>query len=241
MSNPPRIATIDILRGIAIVMMFVFHFSFDLNFFGYVEIHFLADPFWANFRRFIVGSFLFLMGISIFLANRKQLNIKHFTRRLILLFIFALLVTLGSYFMFPESFIYFGILHFIFVASILGLAFRRFYWFNLGLGIALLVLDTLYSHPMFDNPTINWIGFTTHLPYTEDYVPLIPWFGVVLIGMFVGRALFSSTPPTWLAWQATNPVTKTLAFGGRHSLLIYILHQPIFIGLIALISGKGFV
>ncbi|MCK4744342.1 MAG: DUF1624 domain-containing protein [Sulfuriflexus sp.] len=222
-------------------MMFVFHFSYDLSFFGYVEINFLEEPFWANFRRFIVGSFLLLVGISIALANRKPLNTRTFTRRLILLIGYALLVSLGSYFMFPESYIYFGILHFIAVASVLGLLFRRFYFTNLALGVGLIVLDTFYSNAFFNDPTINWLGLMTHLPYTEDYVPLIPWFGIVLIGIFIGKALFvENNTPTWLAWKASNPITKTLAFGGRHSLHIYILHQPIFIGLIALVSGKGF-
>jgi len=222
-------------------MMFVFHFSYDLSFFGYVEINFLEEPFWANFRRIIVSSFLLLVGISIVLANRKPLNIKRFTRRLTLLIGYAFLVTLGSYFMFPESFIYFGILHFIVVASVFGLLFRKFYWFNLTFGIGLVLLDSLYSNTLFNDPAINWLGLMTYLPYTEDYVPLIPWFGVVLIGMFIGKAFFTANnTPKWLVWKATNPITKTLAFGGRHSLHIYILHQPIFIGLIALVSGKGF-
>lgn len=222
-------------------MMFMFHFSYDLTFFGYLDINFLEDPFWANFRLLIVSSFLLLVGISIILANRKPLNTKHFTRRLILLIGYALLVSLGSHFMFPESYIYFGILHFIVVASILGLLFRKFYWFNLTFGIGLVLLDTLYSNVFFNDPAINWLGLMTHLPYTEDYVPLIPWFGVVLIGMFIGKALFTvNNTPSWLAWNANNPVTKTLAFSGRHSLHIYILHQPIFIGLIALVSGQGF-
>jgi len=221
-------------------MMFVFHFSYDLNFFGYVQINFLEDPFWSNFRRFIVCSFLLLVGISIVLANRKPLNLKRFSRRLILLIGYAALVSMGSYLMFPETYIYFGILHFIAVASVLGLLFRKFYWLNLVLGSGLLLLDALYNNAYFNDPAINWLGLMTYLPHTEDYVPLIPWFGVVLIGMFTGRRWFTHTTPSWLIWQATNPVTKTLAFGGRHSLHIYLLHQPVFIGLIALVSGKAF-
>lgn len=236
--KPQRIVTVDILRGIAILMMFIFHFSYDLNLFGYVEINFLKDPFWANFRSLIVSSFLLLIGISIILTDRKKFNLQRFNYRMAKILTYALLVTLGSYIMFPESFIYFGILHFIIAASILGLLFRKFYWLNLILGISLLLLDTLYSNPIFDNPLINWIGFTTRLPYTEDYVPLIPWFGVVLIGMFIGRAVFLNTPP-WLAWKANNPLSKALAFGGRYSLHIYILHQPLFIGLIMLVSGRA--
>ncbi len=235
--TPPRIATVDILRGIAILMMFVFHFSYDLDMFGYVEINFLEEPFWSNFRRFIVSSFLLLVGVSIVLANRKKFDLQRFNYRMAKILTYALLVTLGSYMMFPESFIYFGILHFILVASVLGLLFRKYYWFNLILGVGILILDLLYSNPFFDNPLYNWIGFTTYLPYTEDYVPLVPWFGVVLIGMFFGKAVFLNTP-TWLTWHANNPVTKTLDIAGRYSLHIYILHQPIFIFLIAIISGR---
>jgi len=240
-STSARIATIDILRGVAILMMFVFHFSYDLTFFGYLDINFLEDPFWANFRRLIVSSFLLLVGVSLFLASRHGIKPRRFLRRLILLIAYALLVSLGSYLMFPESYIYFGILHFIAVASVLGLLFTRFYWVNLALGTALVLLDIFYSHSFFNHPSINWLGLMTHLPYTEDYVPLIPWFGVVLIGLFLGRLLFSEPEtPGWLSWKASNRATKTLALAGRHSLHIYILHQPIFIGLIAVISGKGF-
>ena len=221
-------------------MMFVFHFSYDLSFFGHLQINFLEEPFWANFRRFIVSCFLLLVGISIVLANRKKLNIKRFSRRLILLIGYAILVSIGSYLMFPESYIYFGILHFIAVASVLALLFRKFYWFNLTFGISLLLLDTLYSNAYFNDPAINWLGFMTHLPHTEDYVPLVPWFGMVLIGMFIGRRFFTNNTPSWLAWNAVNPISKTLAFAGRHSLHIYILHQPIFIGLIAVVTGKAF-
>lgn len=237
---PPsqRIATIDILRGIAILMMFVFHFSYDLNLFGYVTINFLEEPFWATFRVFIVSSFLLLVGISIILADRKKIDSQRFIYRMAKILTYALVVTLGSYVMLPESFIYFGILHFILAASVLGLLFRKYYWFNLILGIGLLILDTVASHSLFDNPLINWIGFTTQLPYTEDYVPLVPWFGVVLIGMFIGRRWFNGNTPAWLNWQASNPATKTLAFGGRYSLHIYVLHQPIFIGVISMITGR---
>lgn len=238
MPDSHRIVTIDILRGFAILMMFVFHFSYDLDLFGYVDINFLQEPFWANFRRVIVSSFLLVVGISIILANRKKFNLQHFNYRLAKILTYALLVTLGSYMMFPESFIYFGILHFIFVASILGLLFRKFYWFNLILGVGLLIIDMLYSNPVFDTPLLNWIGFTTRLPYTEDYVPLVPWFGIVLIGMFLGRALFLNNTPSWLKWKASNPFSKTLAIAGRYSLHIYILHQPVFIGLIMLVSGR---
>jgi uncharacterized membrane protein len=78
----------------------------------------------------------------------------------------------------------------------------------------------------------------TYLPYTEDYVPLAPWFGIVLIGIFVGKVIFNQEDePALLARPAGNPLSRVLAFGGRHSLNIYLLHQPVFFGVLYLIFG----
>ena len=222
------------MRGFAIAMMFVFHFSFDLSFFGVVQIAFLEDPFWINFRRFIVSSFLFIAGISLYLASRHGINRNRFLRRLALLFVYSALVSLGSWFMFPATFIYFGILHFIFVASLLGLFFTRLYWMNLVLGVAVIAADYFFSFAAFDHIALQWIGFVTELPYTEDFVPIFPWFGFVLLGMFTGRALLGTEKPIGLVtWQGNDPVSRLLAFGGRHSIHIYLLHQPIFIGILS--------
>ena len=232
-----RYPAIDILRGIAILMMFVFHFCFDLKYFGVIDVDFTTHPFWLNFRRTIVSMFLLLVGVSLYLATRNGLNTQRYLKRLGLLIIYAALVSLGSYLMFPETFIYFGILHFITAASVVGLLFTRFYRFNLVIGIALILLDSFYSNVFFNSKAVNWIGLMTHLPFTEDYVPLIPWFGVVLIGMFTGRMLFADNkPPAWICRQGmNNPLARLLAFGGRHSIHIYMLHQPIFIGVLSLI------
>jgi uncharacterized membrane protein len=151
-----------------------------------------------------------------------------------LLLAYATLVSLGSWMMFPNTFIYFGILHFIALASILGLLFTRLYWLNLLLGVFIILLDINYSHTLFNAPLLQWFGLMTHIPATEDYVPLLPWFGVVLIGMFIGKTLFDDRPMAWLSWSSQRPVVRWLAFGGRHSIHIYMLHQPVFIGVLSL-------
>jgi uncharacterized membrane protein len=229
-----RYPVIDMLRGFAIVLMFIFHFSFDLNYFGVVSIQFLEDPFWLNFRRLIVSLFLLLVGISLHLATRNGIRWHAWSRRMTLLLIYAGLVSLGSWLMFPETFIYFGILHFIALASVLGLLFTRFYWFNLLLGVFIILLDINYSNTLFNAPHLQWFGLMTYTPSTEDYVPLLPWFGVVLIGMFIGKTLLDDKPVTWLGRHSQHPVARGLAFGGRHSIHIYMLHQPVFIGLLSL-------
>jgi len=231
-----RYLHIDVLRGIAIVMMVVFHFTFDLNYFRYISVDFYHDPFWLHFRTLIVTLFLGLVGVSLQLATRHGLNVRRYSYRLAQLIGAAALVSVGSYLATPERMILFGVLHFIVIASLLGLLFRHLYWTNLLLGVGLIALDVLFQHRWFDAPAWHWIGLMTHKPVTQDYVPLIPWFGVVLMGMFAGRAiekhqLLNATR------QGGNMLIRLLALGGRHGLLIYLIHQPLLFGGFYLVMG----
>lgn len=227
----PRYALIDVLRGVAIVLMVAYHFCFDLNYYRVLSIDFNNAPFWLAARACIVSLFLLLVGVSLHLATRHGLNWSRYLRRLGILVAAAGLVSFASYQMFPQTFIYFGILHFIAVASVLGLAFTNFYWLNLGAGIAALFAGLAFQSSAFDSRALGWIGFMTFKPPTEDYVPMLPWFGVVLLGLFFGRCLFSREPvPQVLRWHPTAIGSRLLAFGGRHSLLIYLLHQPLLLG-----------
>ena len=230
---------VDIARGIAIALMFIYHFTFDLNYFGVVAFDFNNDLRWLSFRGLIVSLFTGLVGVGLVLGPGRGLDWRRYGKRLLAVGACAALASAGSYFMFPQTFIFFGILHFIFVASVFGLAFLRFTWLNLILGAALIVFGATMKLAFFDQPAMQWIGMMTHKPYTEDYVPLLPWFGVVLIGMFLARR---AAAREWFEKYASveihNPVAKLLAFGGRYSLIIYMLHQPIFIGLASIVLGR---
>ena len=233
MSQTSRYQIIDVLRGVAILMMFSFHFSFDLNYYGFIQQDFYNGAFWINYRIVIVSSFLALVGVSLFLATRNGFKPRPYFQRLGLLLLFAALVSIASYIQFPKSMIFFGILHFIAAASVLGLAFTRFYWLNLVLGISLVVVGSQYQHQLFDQPLLQWFGLMTHKPVTEDYVTLLPWFGVVLIGLFLGKFIYQYQHLVVLqSWQSEHPIFKGLTFAGKHSLIIYMLHQPIFMGLL---------
>lgn len=225
-----RYASVDIMRGLAIAMMVVFHFCYDLNDFGYVELDFYHDPFWLHFRTLILSSFLLLVGVSLQLATMKGVKPKPYLRRLGQLITAAAAVSLGTYAMFGERMILFGVLHFIALASVLGLMFRRLYWSNLVLGVGLLLLDVFFQHAWFDQRAWHWIGFMTDKPVTLDYVPLVPWLGVVLIGMFLARL---SIQKAWLGKSekgVNNSLARVLALAGRHGLLIYLVHQPLLFG-----------
>jgi uncharacterized membrane protein len=225
-----RLLLIDALRGIAIVLMIVFHFCFDLAWFRLADFDFYHDRFWLNARTVILSSFLFLVGVSLVLATRNGIDMRRYLRRLAMLVIAAALVSAGTWWLFAERFVFFGVLHFIALASVLGLLFVRWGRLSLLAGIVLIALGNTWQSSWFDEPGRRWIGLMTHKPATEDYVPLLPWFGVVLLGIFAGPALQRLARRV----QAGRLPLAGLAFAGRHSLLIYLLHQPLLMGALAL-------
>ena len=234
-SARPRYPVVDVLRGFAIALMVAFHYAFDLSYFGVVRIDFYHDPFWLNLRTLIVTLFLFIVGVSLVLAHRNGINWRRYARRLAHLFAGAILVSVGSYALFPGSMIFFGVLHFIFLASLLGLLVVQLRWSNLVAGSLLVLVGVTIQHPLFDQPWLQWFGLMTHKPVTEDYVPLLPWFGVVMIGMFFGRrALLERPLPALSGYQPAGGMARLLALAGRHGLLLYLLHQPVLLGLVYL-------
>jgi len=223
-ASQARYPAIDALRGAAVILMIAYHFCFDLNQYHLMHQDFYQAPFWLGARAFIVTLFLLVVGISLNLAP-TNVGSKPRLKRLLTLATCAALVTLGSMLMFPQSYIFFGVLHFILIASLIGLLMLRYYWLNLVLGIVILAVGLYFTHPVFDQPWLQWMGLMTHKPITEDYVPLFPWLGVVLLGIFTGKNLLAR--PAWLKHNDPGQPIRGLAWMGKRSLLIYMIHQPI--------------
>ncbi len=218
--------------------MIAYHFCFDLNHFGVIQQNFNREPFWLAARGFILTSFLALVGISLALTAQHGIRTAAYVKRLALIALCAVAVSAGSYVLFPATWIYFGVLHFIFVAGIAGLPFVRLRWSNLILGIALIAAGVFLAFPLFDQPWLNWIGLMTQKPGTEDYVPLLPWFGVLLLGLFAGKRLLAGRLAGWVhRWRGAGPLGRSLKWMGRHSLAVYMLHQPVLIGILYLTVG----
>jgi uncharacterized membrane protein len=241
----PRFDSVDALRGLAMVWMTVFHFCFDLNHFGFWRQDFYRDPFWTWQRTLILSLFLFCAGMGQAIAVAQGQTWSRFWRRWTQVFACALLVTAGSWLMYPQSFIYFGVLHGIALMLIIArltTRWGRWLWWLGALAIAIkflavYVLETGALAQIADalnGRPLNWLGLITRKPMTEDYVPLLPWLGVMWWGVAAGSWL-SGPGAGRLSWPLPAAL-QPLARIGRWSLSYYMLHQPVMIGALMAVS-----
>jgi len=237
-----RFWEIDLLRGIAIILMIIFHFFYDLNFYKIYKISLYTDFFLVY--AYAVGSvFILLVGISLSLSHSriknklsKQQIIKKFFIRGLKIFTLGLIISLATWLYLREGFIIFGVLHCIGLSIILAVPFLKLKKFNLILGIILVSFGIILKSFTFDFYWLMWLGFTPTTLYTVDYYPLLPWFGIVLIGIFVGNIFYKDYKRIISVRDLSKykPI-KFFSFLGRNSLIIYFLHQPILIAIIHLL------
>ncbi|MBB3019334.1 putative membrane protein [Microvirga lupini] len=228
---------IDVARGVAILAMIVYHFSWDLSFLQLIATNILQVPAWRWFARGIAGSFLILSGVGLVLAHAKGFNGKSFLTRLIKVGGAALAVTVATYVAFPESYIFFGILHCIAVSGVLALPFLRLPpVVTLAAAALCLAAPWVLTNAALDAPWLDWLGLGSTDPVTNDYVPIFPWFGLVLIGVAAGRVLLARQETMSLAgWRSRDRLSGLLIWAGRKSLPIYLTHQIILLGILYVI------
>jgi len=235
-----RFWEIDALRGIAVVAMVLYHFSYDLAYFGLFDVGFFRSGLGLNTGRLIGGSFIFLAGLSLTLsygratASGGKLFRKYLSRGL-RIFSYGLAITLLTWIFLPEGTIVFGILHLIGASIILAYPFLRLKFANVVLGVACIAAGFLLRGLDVHSPWLVWLG-TDPTFFMLDYWPIFPWFGVMLLGVAAGNALYGdrmkrATPPTPRP-QAVLP----LAFLGRHSLAVYLIHQPVLLAALILLG-----
>jgi len=222
-------------------MMIAYHFCFDLVLFRWAAWPMLADARWIAWRSVILSSFLLIAGVSLALRQHFKPAWPDFWRRWVQLAGAALLVTLGSAWMFPSTFIYFGVLHHLALMLIAARLLQPLGAWNALIGALIVALGNTVGFDAMNPKWINWIGLITQKPYTEDYVPIFPWFGVLLIGLALGeywRARQFKTPAFAQRLRAGLPawIDRGLTLLGRWSLTTYLVHQPILIGLLWLVT-----
>lgn len=215
-----RSRLIDVLRGLTIVLMIFFHLSFDLNNFGFLSIDILHAPFWYLLPRIIVFLFLFAVGMSLTLAHQELIYWKSFWKRFLKIASYALLISLVTYFMFPDNWIYFGTLHAIALISLLTLPFLKKPM------LSLLIAFLLFIPSIFFDLNLPWIQLAHQ---SWDYISPFPWVGASLLGIFaVHKKLHRLELPN-------NAFVTSLNYLGKHSLFIYLIHQPILFGSVYLL------
>ena len=244
-SNPSphssRYWEIDALRGVAILLMIGFHLTWDLVSLGLVRVNMGRGP-WPWFSRVISTIFLSLVGISLVISDSKRGETpawrKYLLRGLKILG-FGLIVSLVTYIALPGSFVVFGILHLIGFSIVAALPFLPYQrrWLSLVVGLALLVVGAYVNQQIALHPWLIWLGINQIGRSMADWYPVLPWFGMVLIGLWLGHTLYTGGERQFdLADRSRAPVIRQLAFLGRHSLLIYMAHQPPLMGVLYGIS-----
>ncbi|MDD1704329.1 MAG: DUF1624 domain-containing protein [Methanoregula sp.] len=234
MSGPSRFFEIDLFRGIAIGIMVLFHTLFDLIRIGICPVT-VTSGFWKYFAFATTALFLLLVGISFTISYARaaanlapvELYLK-FLKRGAGIFALGLLVTLVTWLCLGEDFIVFGILHLIGVSVILAPLFYRFERYNLALGIVFILLGYLLAAI----PGPAWLlplGMHPAAWISVDYEPLFPWFGVVLAGLGIGSILYPGGARSFSLPEIPERWERILTFPGKHSLLIYLVHQPVII------------
>lgn len=236
--SPQRIAAIDLARGVALVAMTVFHFCWDLAMFGQIPVTTMFTPGMVWFARSIAGSFLFLVGFSLVLAHSGGIRWRSFALRLAQVVAAAALITGATYLATPDAFIFFGILHSIALGSVLALplvALPAWILIPAALAGAAVVLTGRgwLATAALDAPVWWWTGLSTAQIVSNDFVPVFPFFGMILLGVAAGRlALHAGFLDVLAKPQLAGRAASLLRFIGRNSLVYYLLHQPVMIAIL---------
>ncbi len=218
-----RYPEIDFFRGVALVMMLISNFVTDLQYFaGYSEF----EQFWRAFALLTASMFVFISGVSIWISHFRWKGYEKFFKRFAKLFGLGLIITAFTKTFLEEGTIYFGVLHFLGVASVLVIPFLRFGVKNLILAPLFLAGKILVGNFHSDNIFLLPLGVTPVPFFTFDFFPIFPWFGVFLLGVGTGALIY---PEGVRRFEVSFPKElRCFAFLGRHTLKVYLVHQPIF-------------
>jgi uncharacterized membrane protein len=234
---------VDVLRGIAVVAMVLYHFSYDLAYFGLFGVGFFRSGLGLETGRAIGTSFIFLAGLSLALSYQRAVDGQPSGRKLfrkylgrgVRIFSYGLLITFLTWIFVPREMIWFGILHLIGASIVLAYPFLGLGLPNIALGAGCIAIGLYLNNFDAAHPWIAWLGIRPN-SFMLDYWPIFPWFGVVLLGIFAGNALFGGRRKQTIRAGPPLPAIRPLAFLGRHSLPVYLVHQPLLLATLILLG-----
>ncbi|MCA1300665.1 heparan-alpha-glucosaminide N-acetyltransferase [Stappia indica] len=238
----PRLDLLDVARGLALLTMAVYHLSWDLAWFRLVDWPVSSGPGWRLFAALIAGSFLFLVGVGLVLAHRRKIQWRKATIRLARIALAAAAISAATHLALGDQYVRFGILHAIAASSLIALPFVRLpVPVTLGAAALAAALPRLLPGVLGDSPWLLWTGLTGAPPAAVDYVPLLPWLAPVLLGVAAARLALAR--PGLIEglgrWQTHARWSRLAAFAGRHSLIVYLLHQPVLYASVWLVVATG--
>ncbi|WP_459201835.1 heparan-alpha-glucosaminide N-acetyltransferase [Methanococcus sp. CF] len=239
MQKTGRFLEIDFFRGIAIILMVVSNFVTDLKYFlGYSE----NLVFWSIFALFVASSFVFISGVSFNISFSKKvvsknLNYRSYLIRFLKLYLLAVVITAVTAYFLTSGTIYFGIMHFLAISGILGILFYRFKKLNLFFAIIFLIVGLLLNRTAIDISYLLPFGIRPANFYTLDYFPIFPWFGIYLLGMSFSEKYYKNGVSKYSFEIFKNKIFNKICYLGQNTLFIYIIHQPILVGLLILKYG----
>lgn len=248
-TSPFRYWEIDALRGVAIVMMVIFHLLWDFWSFRIMPDIILYAGFWKYFQRTCAITFLLLVGVSLTVSyqrvKQKQKGRKpgwdKFFWRGLRIFGVGMCFTLFGW-LTGFGYVHIGILHLIGLAIILSYPLLEYRWVNLILWVIFVIIGGIVLRTPLTHNWLLYLGLHRPDYYPLDYFPLFPWLGVVLLGVFFGNTLYGNHGRIFYLpdWSKIFPISL-LRFLGRHSLLIYVIHQPLLIALLYLLDALGLI
>lgn len=228
-----RIPLIDLARTLALLGMIAFHFSYDLVMFGLIPYEYALTPTFYFHARIVAGSFLLLAGLGLWLSHGAAIRWPAFWHRWLKIAAAALAVSIVTRIAMPEFYIYFGILHAIALYSLLGLATLRLPSALIVALAAIFVYGSYNWHSgSLNAPLLRFIGLGLDPATTMDFEPIFPWFGAVLAGIALGKIGSQTGFWAWLQGKPAGAWVRIASWPGQHSLLIYLIHQPILLGLV---------
>lgn len=225
-----RIDLLDFLRSLALLGMAAFHLSYDLLMFGLIGSEYAATSMFYFHARTVAATFIALAGVGLYLAHHDGIRWTAFGRRFAKILAAAVLVSIATRFAMPEVYVYFGILHAIALFSLLGLAVLRFPAALTALLAVFFVAGSFWLQtPLLDHDLLRFVGLSTLPAYTIDFEPIFPWFGAFLAGVSIGQ-----TGERYGFWTRLSQIrlNGALTWPGRHSLPIYLIHQPVLLALV---------
>jgi uncharacterized membrane protein len=236
-----RFIEIDMLRGVAIILMIFGHILWDLDYFGLLPIN---SGIYSALQSTVPPLFFLLVGMSLIVSKKKaehnskideNIYYKNLVVRGLNIFCLGVCLTIGSLIFIPEKIVFFGVLHCIGLSLVVSTIFLKYRKYVPFFAVSFTFIGWIFMQSLIHNPTLLHLIIGQHSAdlwsYTLDYFPMLPWFGLVLLGISIGDQLYEGSSRRFRMPDLSKykPV-KIFQWCGQHSLGLYLLHQPVIAG-----------